>query len=743
MGGRLARQTSEGGGAASGFDAANRGSAGTPTLDAWAWPRTKLGFEAHADNNPSDDDNGNAHTSSGPPATLFPDAGAMKNQLRQNMTKVKYDVSMYYHTTGFTQQIARHPRFEQATLLVIGLNALWIWIDTDYNPGTMLLNSPPVFQVVEYFFCMYFTFEWTMRFGAFKRKCNGLRDAWFVFDSLLVATMVFETWLMTTIILSVSDGGGGGLGNAGILRMARLLRLTRMARMARLLRAMPELLILIKGMVAAMRSVVFTLGLLFVMLYIFGIAFVQLCDDTPCEQMFPDVINTMHTLLVNAALMDSLSLLIEPLQEQSIALLLVLYVFILLAALTVMNMLIGVICEVVSAVAATEREQLSLGFVKEKINELMTQSGADENNDQMISKEEFDKLLQNQKAVAILQDVGVDVVGLVDFKDIIFEPDTMQEEGEEKLLGFADFMNLVLDLRGGNNATVKDMVNLRKYINGRFENLEHKLQLHRQRPMSTMSTTSMRSSNSFRNEKPPQQRLTLHEDQGISRQRSKSKDLCFSCACSLSASKSPRSTADARLPRFQDIHRTLKETLDAHEREMALLLGDLQQAEALQINNLHLRDKMSICEGDKPATASVTEMPGLNVNVVPSESCSKTSDYQALGQTTTSNPYSPWASSTALPSQNSSSQGDSARGLPSQRTRLLSPSTCSRCGRRVEHESQHSPSQSNSPSPRRGMPLTSAASPQESQAVFLQDSGKENEDTLQQASPRSNNHMSQ
>ena len=45
-------------------------------------------------------------------------------------------------------------------------------------------------------------------------------------------------------------------------RLVRLLRLTRMARMARLLRAMPELLVLIKGMVVAMRSVFFTLCLL-------------------------------------------------------------------------------------------------------------------------------------------------------------------------------------------------------------------------------------------------------------------------------------------------------------------------------------------------------------------------------------------------------------------------------------------------------------------------------------------------
>eukprot|EP00419_Tripos_fusus_P050768 CAMPEP_0172840548 /NCGR_PEP_ID=MMETSP1075-20121228/29406_1 /TAXON_ID=2916 /ORGANISM="Ceratium fusus, Strain PA161109" /LENGTH=63 /DNA_ID=CAMNT_0013684405 /DNA_START=154 /DNA_END=342 /DNA_ORIENTATION=+ len=63
---------------------------------------------------------------------------------------------------------------------------------------------------------------------------------------------------MTTVMLVMGGDGAVGLGNASILRMARLLRLTRLFRMARLLRAMPELLILVKGMAAAMRSVVFT-----------------------------------------------------------------------------------------------------------------------------------------------------------------------------------------------------------------------------------------------------------------------------------------------------------------------------------------------------------------------------------------------------------------------------------------------------------------------------------------------------
>ena len=52
--------------------------------------------------------------------------------------------------------------------------------------------------------------------------------------------------------------------------------------------------------------------------------------------------------------------------------------------------------------------------------------------------------------------VGVDVIGLVDFTDYIFK-------GDQKLT-FPDFMEVILQLRGTNNATVKDLVDLRKVV---------------------------------------------------------------------------------------------------------------------------------------------------------------------------------------------------------------------------------------------------------------------------------------
>lgn len=395
------------------------------------------------------------------PKAVFADAAAMKEKLRVAMAKPPYDVRNFYHETGVMQKIARSSIFDNVTLSVIAFNALWIAIDTDHNGADILLNADTVFVVMETCFATYFFGEWFIRFCSFKKKTDGLRDAWFVFDSALVSLMVGETGLMNCIVLIMGGGSSSGLGNASILRLFRLLRLSRMARMARLLRAMPELMVLIKGMVVAMRSVFFTLCLLAGIIYVFGIMFVQLLKGTPNgDNYFPTVPDAMNSLLLDGTLPDQAQIINDVGDEGWVYRFLVLF-YILLASLTVMNMLVGVLCEVVSVVSAVEKESLLVNYVKGTLLHMLQTSGLDADGDHQIARNEFEALLQNPGAAKALQEVGVDVIGLVDFTDFIFK--------DGKQLSFPDFMDMVLQLRGSNTATVKDLVDLRKVVMSEIE----------------------------------------------------------------------------------------------------------------------------------------------------------------------------------------------------------------------------------------------------------------------------------
>merc|ERR1712217_492210 len=81
----------------------------------------------------------------------------------------------------------------------------------------------------------------------------------------------------------------------------------------------------------------------------------------------------------------------------------------------------------------------------------------DKDGDGTISKDEFLALLLRPDAARVLDQVCVDVVGLASLKDFIFE------DGIESL-SFQDLFKLILSLRGNNTATVKDLVDLRKFF---------------------------------------------------------------------------------------------------------------------------------------------------------------------------------------------------------------------------------------------------------------------------------------
>jgi len=405
--------------------------------------------------------------------SVFIDAEAMKEKVRANLANHKRDTCYHLKDTGIAAFIAKHVIFERTMLAIIALNAIWIAVDTDYNDAEVLIVAHPVFQVAENLFCAAFSFEWIVRFTSFQKKKYALKDAWFVFDTIMVFMMVLETWVMTLYLLvSSSSGGGSSLGNSSVLKIARLMRLSRMARMARLLRAMPELMIMVKGMITAVRSVAITLTLLILIMYAFGIAFCQMTKGTEVgRRHFLSVLDSMYSLGIYGTLCDNIKYLTDELGKESAVFSGLFFLYVLLTAFTVMNMLIGVLCEVVSAVASTEREEILVTYVKSKVLKVVEE--IDEDGDRHITKAEMVGILENASACRALKEVGVDVMSLVDNADAIFV-DVKGRELEQ--LSFADFMHVVLSLRGTNNATVKDIVELRKSLRVMNEEIVSKFQ---------------------------------------------------------------------------------------------------------------------------------------------------------------------------------------------------------------------------------------------------------------------------
>jgi voltage-gated sodium channel len=379
--------------------------------------------------------------------------------------KPVYRVESFYKTTGIFQFVARHRWFDTGTFVIIGLNALWIAVDTDHNKADMLLDAHPVFMTAEQLFCFFFTGELLVRFFAFEKKYNCLKDLWFVFDLFLVTMMILETWVLIIVMAAtVRSSGGSGIGTVGVLKLAKMLRVVRMLRVARLMRSMPEFFILVKAISSASRAVFFTCAFLFVILYVYGIAFTLILRDTTVgDEMFSSVSVSIQTLFFQVVMGDGIADTMAAVLLESMLASVALGTCILIGSITLMNTLIGVLCEAIGAVAEKERMSIQISIVEATLRQILEEGDTD--HDGSISKDEFATLIGSKTAVLALEDIGIDVVGLAETSDYFFEEHLECGASEfSKRLSFEDFMQLLLQLRGSNKATLKDMVDLRKHM---------------------------------------------------------------------------------------------------------------------------------------------------------------------------------------------------------------------------------------------------------------------------------------
>merc|ERR1712232_1205902 len=93
--------------------------------------------------------------------------------------------------------------------------------------------------------------------------------------------------------------------------------------------------------------------------------------------------------------------------------------FIVMTTLTLLNMLIGVLVEVVGIVASTEKERLTVKSVSVQLETILETLDQDKNF--LLSKAEFQDIVVHPQVAKLMREIGVDVAGLVDLADMIYE----------------------------------------------------------------------------------------------------------------------------------------------------------------------------------------------------------------------------------------------------------------------------------------------------------------------------------
>eukprot|EP00928_Gymnodinium_smaydae_P008357 TRINITY_DN13041_c0_g2_i1.p1 TRINITY_DN13041_c0_g2~~TRINITY_DN13041_c0_g2_i1.p1 ORF type:complete len:691 (-),score=215.43 TRINITY_DN13041_c0_g2_i1:20-2092(-) len=301
---------------------------------------------------------------------VFFDAAQLREQLRSEIALADDDESNILKTTGICQRLVRSRFCYLIGVVLALLNAVWVAVELDMNQQDNLVASDIVFQAVEYSFCAYFLLEILVRFAAFRRCRDGFRDAWCGFDLGLVAFHVLELSVVIAVPLAVEGGAGRDGGVASFLRVARAARLLRLARFARLLHALPELMCIVKSVVAALRPLVYVVTLLVVFIYCSAVVFRLVCMDSAIgAAKFATVPAAMGTLLSEGSFHRSPDVL-RAAGGENLIFGALFVIFVLVANMILMNLFIAILCQAVQSVAAVEAEEIDARFVKNRLREL-------------------------------------------------------------------------------------------------------------------------------------------------------------------------------------------------------------------------------------------------------------------------------------------------------------------------------------------------------------------------------------
>jgi len=294
-------------------------------------------------------------------------------------------------------KFVKSKRFDALIGFVIAFNSVIIGLEQ-----TARINgqSVKVYEALEHCFLVIYVLELVLRFYSFGVQV--FRDRAVQFDLCLVIISISTQWVLEPLI------GKKKTEDLGPLTVLRTARLARLARSLRLLVQFRQLWMLVRGLLFSAKMVVYTLVVLFVLLYVYAAVGIELIrldhnyidgSDTLSEDyrkqvanFFPDVPFTMVTLL-QFVCMDSIGAIYRPMIIQYPGLALYFVSIIMIVAVVFMNIVTAVLVNGALEQANQDKEMLR-AEQKEKKGKLMKDlrdlfERLDEDGSGMVDREEI------------------------------------------------------------------------------------------------------------------------------------------------------------------------------------------------------------------------------------------------------------------------------------------------------------------------------------------------------------------
>ena len=226
-------------------------------------------------------------------------------------------------------RIAESHRFQMTIFTVIVLNAVVLGLDTydtisrEWGDTLFLLNA---------IFLGIFMVEILIRIAAYgSRPQDYFKDGWNVFDFVVVFAVVIP----------------------GVRENATLLRLVRLLRIVRVISIFPDLRVLVRGMVGALRPIASMALLIVLFLFTYGMVGVQLFGEELPERW--DDIGTAVLTLFTVLTLEGWNEVLFAAQDVTQFAWVFFVSFVLIGAFLVINVLIAIVINAIDEARETEK----------------------------------------------------------------------------------------------------------------------------------------------------------------------------------------------------------------------------------------------------------------------------------------------------------------------------------------------------------------------------------------------------
>jgi len=293
----------------------------------------------------------------------------------------------------------------------------------------------------------------------------------------LVVTMILDTWVIMAAMKLQS-----GAKITIPVQPLRMLRLFKLTRMARLMKAFPELVTMIKGLIRSLRAISSSGILVGLMVYTWAILLHMLLKDedafndslhTDTGMNFATITNCMWSLIIQGTLMmdgaaNVLTTLLFSHEPNFILAGFFFASYTVLSALLILQMLIGVLCDVVSRVGQEQRDAQAIGLVKQEL--LSVIRDFDDGHGKIVQKSLL-KVMRHPRTVPVLKKLNINRLFLLELQKMMFPK-------EDSAVSIKAVLELMILCRGDNPTSVEILSGGICYLTSELEDLKRHLTFH-------------------------------------------------------------------------------------------------------------------------------------------------------------------------------------------------------------------------------------------------------------------------